>query len=102
MSYTVESRFVTRVYHQAGSRRPWLITGRRSGVGRRLVMDRDDLFVGGSTVSGDRDLCPTSPIHLLYICVNAKFCPLVTVSYHARKSFPFFFSFHAFSARNET
>lgn len=31
---------------------------------RCIVMDRDDLFVGGSTVSGDRDLCPTSPIHL--------------------------------------
>lgn len=72
-------------------------------------MDRDDLFVGGSTVSGDRDLCPTSRIHLyIYIYLyqgpifvlykrrkvnstspsSAPRADLVTVHYYASFFFP--------------
>lgn len=93
---------------------------------RCIVMDRDDLFVGGSTVSGDRDLCPTSRIHLyIYLYQGPIFvlykrrkvnstspssaprADLVTVHYYASS---FFFSSRAnrthppsaIFARNET
>lgn len=52
---------------------------------RCIVMDRDDLFVGGSTVSRDRDLCPTSRIHLyIYIYIFYVQGPIFVLSYKRR------------------
>lgn len=50
---------------------------------RCIVMDRDDLFVGGSTVSRDRDLCPTSRMHL-YIYIFYVQGPIFILSYKRR------------------
>lgn len=55
-------------------------------------MDRDDLFVGGSTVSGDRDLCPTSPIHLYISHVQGPIFVLLQKEERKVNSTPSFLS----------
>lgn len=59
---------------------------------RCIVMDRDDLFVGGSTVSGDRDLCPTSPIHLYISHVQGPIFVLLQKEERKVNSTPSFLS----------